>query len=248
MHLPLEETHHLGCLLTCHTQGPLCQDSPCCLLVLPWGSHQCHLLGGSRSCRCQLTQDSKGPGMSPCHTPSPAWKVKHHHRCFWLLPFARHQGPVQGHVWRLWEQERLLLMAWGVAPTSNGSRSSCPLRQLPGMIRSKIWNLNCQKPLRRPPWLWWKPQSTWSLWDKGSPQAGWHWWNLPNGDPRLPQPQAHLGAGQHPPNRVQTESKQSPEEAVQSNTAQHFQWLLSSLSWGNGVEAHMWTCRLLQRC
>lgn len=29
---PLEETHHLGCLHTRHTQGPLCQVSQCHLL------------------------------------------------------------------------------------------------------------------------------------------------------------------------------------------------------------------------
>lgn len=29
---PLEETHPLGCLHIRHTQGPLCQASPCCPL------------------------------------------------------------------------------------------------------------------------------------------------------------------------------------------------------------------------
>ena len=77
MHLPLEETHRLGCFLTCHTQGPLCQASPCHLLDSSpqgstLGSRQCHLLGGGSSRRCQPTPDSEGPGTSPLPHPQPS--------------------------------------------------------------------------------------------------------------------------------------------------------------------------------
>lgn len=79
---PQEETHPLGCLHIRHTQGPLCQASPChppgsspreptldsppCPML---GSRQCHLPGSSR---CQATQDTRGPGPSPllCRQPS----------------------------------------------------------------------------------------------------------------------------------------------------------------------------------
>lgn len=87
----LEETHPLGHPPIHHTQGPLCQASPCLPLdTIPQdpilgsrqrpilGSRQCHLQGSSS--RRQAIRDTRGLGMSlllcpqsSLETEAPSW-------------------------------------------------------------------------------------------------------------------------------------------------------------------------------